>query len=228
MRARTDKMTAGRQRRFFNPRPAVCAAAAALAAVLFLTRVVSAAGQEEYSVDHVQSRIEGSIKYSVIGRYQAKFEKFDGEIFFDPAKNQLTGVNLRIDNRSLCSSYKSLDRIILSPRILHVEKYPRTLFKSKSITPADKKDEYSVTGDLTLHGVTREITFPFTAEGPFPQQDRKRILARGEWVIARKDYNMYWHSFLDKAGLIVGNHMTVDWEITAVSKPVTAPLPSLP
>ncbi|HPB68912.1 MAG TPA: hypothetical protein PKU74_08415, partial [Candidatus Omnitrophota bacterium] len=61
-----------------------------------------------------------------------------------------------------------------------------------------------------------------------PQQDRKRILARGEWVIARKDYNMYWHSFLDKAGLIVGNHMTVDWEITAVSKPVTAPLPSLP
>lgn len=216
MRARTDKMTAGGQRRFFNPRPAVCAAAAALAAALFFGPAAWA--QDEYDIDLKLSSIKGSIKYSVVGRYQAEFEKFDGKLFFDPQKNQLTGVDLRIENESIHSEYESLDKIVLSPRLMHAKKFPRTLFKSKAIVPSAKPNEYQVSGALTLHGVTKDITFPFTVEGPLEEGGQKRILAKGEWVIARKDFDMYWHSFLDKGGIVVGNHLTVDWEINAVKK----------
>ena len=174
-----------------------------------------AAAQDEYDIDPSLSKIEGSIKYSVVGRYQARFEKFDGKLYFDPQKNQLTGVDLWIDNNSLHSRFESLDRIVLSPQLLYAEKYPRTLFKSKSIVPSGNPYEYNVTGALTLHGVTKDITFPFTVEGPFNKQDNTHLLAKGVWVIARKEFNIYWHSFLDKGGILVGNHLTVDWEINA-------------
>ncbi|MFA5259749.1 MAG: YceI family protein [Candidatus Omnitrophota bacterium] len=203
-----------KRRRFFNRRPVISAVVMAAA----LSFGPAARAQDEYDIDLKLSSIKGSIKYSVVGRYQAEFEKFDGKLFFDPQKHQLTGVDLWIENGSIHSRYESLDKIVLSPRLLYVKKYPQTLFKSKSIVPSAKPNEYQVTGALTLHGITKDITFPFTVEGPLEEGGQKRILAKGEWLIARKDFNMYWHSFLDKGGIVVGNHLTVDWEINAVKK----------
>ena len=200
-----------------NRKPVMPAAAVTLAAVLCLGRM-SWAAEEEYVIDPGRSRIEGSVKYSVIGRYQTEFEKFEGTLFFDPRKNQVTGVDLRIENESIHSEYESLDKIVLSPRLMHAKKFPRTVFKSKAVALTEKPHEYQVSGALTLHGVTKDITFPFTVEGPLEEGGQKRILAKGEWVIPSKDFNMYWHSFLDKGGIIVGNHLTVDWEINAVKK----------
>ena len=174
-----------------------------------------ALAQDVYDIDPGLSRIEGSIKYTVVGRYKALFEKFDGKLYFDPEKKQLTGVDLWIENNSLRSSFESLDKIVLSPQLLHAEEYPQTVFKSKSIVPSGKPNEYDVTGALTLHGVTEDITFPFIVEGPFTDHQNTHILAKGVWVIARKDFNIYWSRFLDKGGILVGNHMTVDWEINA-------------
>ncbi len=169
---------------------------------------------EEYRIDPGPSHIKGSIKYSVVGRYHAEFNKFSGVLYYDPAQKKLVGVSLTIENASLQSRFDNLDRIVQSPRLLYVEKYPTTTFHSKSMVPVEK-NKYIVTGDLSLHGVTREISFPFSAEGPLPKDAPAGISAKGLWIIPRKDYDIYWHEILDKGGILVGNHLKVDWEIHA-------------
>ena len=168
-----------------------------------------------YRIDPQQSTIEGSIKYSVIGHYHARFRDYSGSVTFVPADMSASQVSLDIQTASLTSAFPSLDRIVHSARLLDVEQFPHTVFQSHSMTATDTAGEYQVTGDLTLHGVTKSITFPFTIEGPEQEEGRSRIRAHGVWVINRRDFGISWHPWLDKGGILVGNHMPVTWTITA-------------
>jgi len=179
---------------------------------------IPAAAQTNYTIDHHLSRIEGSIKYTVVGRYVARFDDYSGKFLFDPANLPKSSVELSIVTASIVSAHPSLDRIVRSAQLLDVKKFPLTIFKSKSIShrQEDPPNNYWVTGDLSLHGVTKEISFPFIVDGLQGDHQNRYLKARGVWVISRKDFNIYWHPFLDQGGILVGNHLVVNWEIVAM------------
>lgn len=160
------------------------------------------------------SAINGSIGYTLVGKYQAAFGQFEGEIRFNDKSEAIESVVLKINASSIQSKHPSLDRIVKSQRILDVQSFPGIIFESTDIV-SDAAGCHRATGNLTLHGVTRTISFPFSFEILRPEGAAGQLQASGTWVIPRKEYGIIWNKILDKGGIIVGNHITVDWRILA-------------
>jgi len=170
---------------------------------------------EAYKIDKSQSRIDGSIHYAVVGKYRAIFGDFGGTIYVDPGSEFIKGVELIIKTGSIKSRAPNLDDIVTSPQLLDAERYSEIIYESFDMHPDDEGRFQSV-GHLDLHGVIQRLDSPFAFEGPKQdEQGRTFVRVKGKWVFHRKDYNIIWNRFLDKGGILVGNHITVDWEIIA-------------
>ena len=88
-----------------------------------------------------------------------RFNEFDGEFYYDPAKPEASSINVVIQTASVDSNHAERDKHLRNDDFLHVDKYPEARFVSKKFDVKDA-DNAIVTGDFTLHGVTREISFP--------------------------------------------------------------------
>jgi polyisoprenoid-binding protein YceI len=100
-----------------------------------------------------------------------------------------------------------------------VAKYPDITFVSKKVIKVDT-DRLKVTGDLTIHGVTREITVD--VEGPTPEvKDPWGNFRRGATATAkinRRDFGLTWNKVLDSGGLVVGDEVNIYVEVELVRK----------
>jgi polyisoprenoid-binding protein YceI len=166
-----------------------------------------------YIIDAKESSIICSVKYSLVGTYQAHFQNASGIIYFDPKNLAKSSVMLKIETASLKSRYGTLDRLARSKRLLNAAKYPDVLFKSQQIQR--KGNQYYVTGRLSLHGISRTISFPFVLTGPVRDGKKIYLVAKGKWLIDRKKFNVIWDKHLDKGGIVVGDQITVGWSIKA-------------
>lgn len=162
-----------------------------------------------YPFGPAQARLEGSIKYTVIGRYQSAFDRFSGTLQYDPLRRRITSVVLKIAAASIHSRFPKLDRIVRSRRLLDTARYPEIVFIGRDIRPEGAG--FRVTGTLQMHGVTQEAGFTFQSIPP--EAPGGVLTARGTWVISRKDFGISWNPVLDHGGILVGNHITVDWEV---------------
>ncbi len=181
--------------------------------MLSLTVASVSRAEDGYVVNSKASNIVCMVKYTLIGKYTPSFEDFSGLIYFDPKDITKSSVYLRIQTDSIESKYATLDRLAKSTRLLDSRKYPDVIFQSKKIEK--RADGYYVTGLLTLHGVTKNFTFPFKMEGPVVQGKKSYIVAHGKWLIDRKKFNVFWDKHLDRGGIVVGDQITVDWKIKA-------------
>lgn len=155
-----------------------------------------------------ETKINGSIKYSVIGRYKAQFDAFQGSITVDERSNNIRSVYLEIEVSSIHSNCQWCDQIVRSDKLLAAEKHPKIIFKSTEIIPSVEK--YTVKGTLDLHGVIKEMNFPFAVK---INAKEKTLEVEGQWLIRRKDFKITWNQFLDQGGVLVGNFISVDWGI---------------
>jgi len=155
-----------------------------------------------------ETRIDGSIKYSVICKYKAQFSQFKGRIELDEAKRRVVSVDLEIQAATIESDCKWCDKIVRSEQLLAAAKFPMITFKSQQII--QQENGYMVKGMLDLHGEKREVSFPFQAV-----MGDNNIDIQGEWQINRKDFKIIWNKLLDQGGVLVGNYITVNWGIKA-------------
>ena len=163
----------------------------------------------EYEMVRDQSSIEASVRYTVLGRYLARFQEYDSAFYFDKKNIANSFVEFQFQTASLDSGMPRFDRIVRSARLLNARKYPQITFRSTMIQK--REYDYWVEGELDLHGVKRTLGFPFQLK----VLDDKTILASGSWKLNRKSFNILWHPVLDKGGIFVGNKITIDWQILA-------------
>lgn len=173
----------------------------------------SAFAEDPGKFDPSNAKISGWIKYSVLGRYTARFEEFEGRIHIDPSTAEITGVELKIAPASITSNCHWCDKIVKSEQLLAVSKYPAIEFKSNRMLKT--KQGYRVEGKLSMHGVTRDLQFPFKDEVISKADGTQERHIQGEWEIQRKDFGITWNKLLDKGGVIVGNVITVQWHISS-------------
>ena len=127
--------------------------------------------------------------YSVL---TGRFDKFEGEFTYDPAKPEASTVNVTIDTTSINSNHAERDKHLRSDDFLNVEKFPKATFVSKSINvDGDDKDEFDIVGDLTLNGVTKSVTIEVekVGEGKDPWGGYRAGFS-GETEIKLKDFNI--------------------------------------
>ncbi len=150
-----------------------------------------ALAQDVYRIDPVHSEISFKIRH-LLAKTSGRFAKFGGTIKVDTADISKSSVEVSIDVASINTDNAKRDEHLMSADFFDVAKYPTITFKSTSVKEV-AKGKLEVTGDFTLHGVTRKITISITNAGTGPGMKPGSVVAGfidGAVTINRNDYGI--------------------------------------
>ncbi len=157
----------------------------------FALAALPALTQDTYKIDPVHSETSFKIRH-LLAKTSGRFTKFDGTIKVDAANISKSSVEVSIEAASINTDNADRDKHLKSPEFFDVEKFPTITFTSTSVKEV-AKGKLEVTGDFTLHGVTKRITFPITNAGSQPGMKPGTVVAGfvdGAVTINRNDYGI--------------------------------------
>lgn len=183
-----------------------------VAAVLF---AVSAFAADNFIVDKNHSEATFQVRH-LVSRVSGKFDDFAGAISVDEANPAVSTVEFTIKTPSINTGVTDRDKHLRSADFFEVEKYPEISFKSTSVKPTSRKNVYDVTGNFTMHGVTKTITLPVEFLG-FIKDPRGNTRAgfSAHTVLNRKDYGIVWNRALDSGSTLLSDDVDVTVNIEA-------------
>jgi polyisoprenoid-binding protein YceI len=160
---------------------------AALAAFGLGNRPVVA---ESYTVDAVHSSVVYRVKHLGVSYAYGRFNKIEGTFAVDAADPTKSKLEFTIKTDSIDTGNQGRDGHLKGPDFFNARQFPNITFKSKSVAAAGK-DTYEVTGDLTLHGVTKEVTLKIENTGSGPGARGGKVAGlHSEFTIKRSDFGM--------------------------------------
>ncbi len=167
-----------------------------------------------WSIDPAHSEIGFSVRHLMVSKVKGRFGTFEGSITIadEPVKSS---VNVSVDMSSIDTRDENRDGHLRSPDFFETDKYPTMTFVSTDVTP--KGDDFVVTGDLTVHGVSKplELTVEFNGVGSDPWGG-KRIGFSAEGEISRKEMGIDIDMPLEGGGVVVGDKIKLTLEVEAV------------
>ena len=190
-----------------------------LIALALMIAAPLAASADTWQIDPVHTTVEFTVRHMMISNVRGLFTKVAGTITAKDSDPASVKVEATIDTSSIDTRSADRDADLKSANFLDVAKYPTMTFKSKKIDPAGT-GKWKMVGDLTLHGVTKEVTLD--VEGPTaPIKDpygNTRAGASATTKINRKDFGLAWSKVLEAGGAVVGDEVTVSIDVEAVKK----------
>lgn len=170
----------------------------------------------KWIVDSDHSVAAFSILHMMIAHVRGQFNNVAGTVYFDPQNIANSSVELTIETSSVATGIQKRDEHLKSPDFLDVDKYPEISFKSVRIGSVEG-NHASVTGDLTLHGVTRQITVDSEFSGPVkdPFGDGLSIGFTASTTINREDFGMDWNQPMEDNGIMLGREIRLDIDLEA-------------
>jgi polyisoprenoid-binding protein YceI len=173
----------------------------------------------KYTIDASHSRFGFVARHAMVTKVRGAFNEFEGTATIDGANPDNSSVQVTIAVDSIDTRNKQRDDHIRTNDFLDVATYPQITFTSTAIKHQDGND-FEVTGDLTVRGVTKSITFPLEFQGaasdPFGNE---RIGFEGSVVINRKDWGVNWNAALEAGGVLVSEKVTLEFELSAIKTP---------
>ena len=152
----------------------------------------------------------------VISKVRGAFTRWHGEVEFDPTSLQAGQVRVHIDAASIDTNEPKRDAHLRSPDFFDVEKFPELTFVSKRVE-SGSDGRYRVLGELTIHGVTREVELDtkYLGSGKDPWGN-ERVGFEARASISRKDFGLTWNQALETGGLLVGDEIEIALDLQAV------------
>jgi len=199
-------------------------AAAVALTLAFGSAAAPARAATTYVVDLAHSDVSFQIRH-MMAKVRGGFNEFTGTIVRDDANPANASVEFRIVATSIDTRNESRDKHLRSEDFFDVAKYPEITFKSTKVERASD-NLYRVTGQFSLHGVTKELVLPVTFEGE--AQDPRGALRAGISVatrISRKEYGMEWNRALNTGDLLLSDEVLVEVSIEAKQEEL-APAPT--
>lgn len=180
------------------------------------TSTATSAPVTVWKIDPAHSNAEFKVRHLMISNVKGSIKGISGELTEHATDASLSSIEANLDVSTLHTGEEQRDAHLKSADFLDVEKYPKITFKS---TKVERKgsEEYAVTGDLTIHGVTKPVTL--AVEGPTPPQKdpwgNTRIGLEATTKINRKDFGLTWNAALETGGVMVGEevHITIELEL---------------
>jgi polyisoprenoid-binding protein YceI len=194
----------------------------AFSAVLSLGLLASPAlAADTYLVDKGHSEASFQVRH-LVSKVRGRFTDFAGTISVDQAKPETSTVEFTIKATSINTDQEARDKHLRSADFFDVEKFPEITFKSSKIV-AKGKDHFDVTGTLTMHGVSKEVTLPVTALGFIKAGQQDKAGFETAVTLNRKDYGITWNRAMDAGGVMLGEDIAVAINIEANKKKEKAP-----
>jgi polyisoprenoid-binding protein YceI len=166
-----------------------------------------------WKLDPAHSHAEFKVKHMMISNVKGSFNGLSGTLTEHTTDATLSSVEASVDVATVNTGDAQRDAHLKSADFFDVEKYPTMTFKSTSVKP-NGDGGYNVTGDLSLHGQTRQQTF--VVDGPSaPGKDpwgNTRIGLSATAKISRKDFGLNWNAALETGGILVGDDVQITIE----------------
>jgi polyisoprenoid-binding protein YceI len=172
-----------------------------------------------WKLDSAHSSVGFSVKHLMVSKVRGTFKKFDGVA--------ITGENLstfaltaKVDAASLTTGDDGRDAHLRGEDFFDVETYPEILFEGTAVELTKDEDVVNLKGELTLHGVTRPVTFRVeiggVAKDPYGNM---KGAAEATTVIKRSDFGLTWNTALEAGGVLVSDEVTIFIDAQAVYEP---------
>ncbi|MCZ6801163.1 MAG: YceI family protein [Nitrospirae bacterium] len=174
-----------------------------------------------WNVDHAHSTVGFQVTHMVISKTSGKFTEYSGFIEMDSVTQKVKAIETIIQTKSVFTDHQKRDKHLRSPDFFDVEKFPTMTYRMKSYKKTG--DTFTAVGDLTLLGITKEITLVGTMNGVAKDPwGNTRAGFTGEGTINRKDYGMKFSGTLDNGGLLVGDEVTIKLEMEVIKEKLPA------
>ena len=187
-----------------------------LLSMLTVLVFAAVAQAETYAIDPTHSSVGFKVKHMMVSNVRGEFTDFEGTYTFDPDRPQDASVDVEIRVTSVDTGNEKRDDHLRSDEFFGVEEHPVMTFKSTKVV-AEGDDEYTLYGDLTIRGVTRnvalEVEFNGKVQDPWGNT-RTGFEASGE--INRKDFGVNFSATLDNGGLVVADDVEIELEIEGI------------
>jgi polyisoprenoid-binding protein YceI len=176
----------------------------------------------KWNIDSAHSLAEFSVKHMMVTTVKGRFDKVSGEVEFDEANPERSEVDVTIDTASITTRDEKRDAHLKSADFFEVEKYPTITFKSTKVEKTGN-NEFRVTGDLTLHGVTKQVVLEteYAGQGKNPWGMTVAGFS-AKTSVNRKDFGLNWNVALETGGMLVSEKVNINIEAELVAAPVTA------
>lgn len=169
-----------------------------------------------YTLDPAHTRIGFVARHAMVTKVRGSFDVFEGTAVLNGADPAASTATVTIKAASIDTRNAQRDEHLRSNDFLAMDDYPEITFVSTGARQVDDTT-FELTGDLTIKGVTNSITIPFTFEGaardPF---GNTRVGFEGSVTISRKDYGITWNAALETGGVLVGDKVVLEFEISAI------------
>jgi len=172
-----------------------------------------------WDIDPTHSQATFSVRHMMITTVRGQFKVISGHLHIDEEHPENSWVDAQIDAASIDTRDEKRDAHLRSADFFDAEKYPTLSFKSTKVERVGG-DEYKVTGDLTMHGVTKQVVFDAEYAGQSKDLygfQRAGLSAKAK--INRKDWGLNWNVGLETGGVLVSDEVKIEIDLAAVSKP---------
>jgi len=197
----------------------------------FLTRAISVtafaaalslpagAATSTWQIDPNHSAAQFAVRHLAISTVRGAFTKVSGTVQFDDKDISKSSVEVTIDAASVDTRVPDRDKDLRSDHFFEVEKYPTLTFKSTKVEQVEA-GKLKVTGDLTIHGVTKQVVLD--VEGPTASVKdpwgNQRAAANATTKINRQDFGVKWNAKMDNGGWVVGDDVAITIDVELVQK----------
>lgn len=170
-----------------------------------------------YKIDKSHSEAIFQVRH-LVTKVRGRFSDFEGTIQLDEANPEASSVEFTIQATSIDTNEPDRDKHLRSEDFFAVEQFKTITFKSKRIRKTGA-ETFEVTGDLTIRGVTKEITLPVTHLGKAKDPwGNDKVGFETEITVNRKDFGLKWNAPLETGGFLVGDDVKVSLSIQAAGQ----------
>jgi polyisoprenoid-binding protein YceI len=189
---------------------------AGLAAVLSLP---AGAATSEWKIDPQHTSAQFSVRHMAISTVRGAFSKVTGAILLDDSDITKSTVDVTIDVSTVDTREPDRDKDLRSDKFFDVAHYPSITFKSKRVQQVST-GKLKVTGDLTIHGTTKEVVLD--VEGPTPPVKdpwgNVRVAVTATTKVNRQDFGVKWNATLDNGGVVVGDDVIITIDVEMIKQ----------
>ena len=169
-----------------------------------------------WTIDPAHSHLEFAVRHLMISTVKGRFGVVEGTIRTDEATPAKADVSVTIEAASIDTREAQRDAHLKSADFFDVETFPTLTFTGGRIA-AVSGDRFTLTGDLTIHGVTREVTLDVTAEGRGKDPwGGERAGFSAHTRIKRSDFGLTWNQLLETGGFAVGDEVKITLDVELV------------
>ena len=169
---------------------------------------------QKWTVDATHTNVGFSVKHMMVSKVRGSFSGFEGSIEGNPEDLAGAKVEFKIDVATISTNNEDRDNHLRSADFFNTEVHPNISFVSTEIVKDD--DEYNIIGDMTIKGITKQVTFKAEYEGKGVNPWGVEVVAfEAKSKISRKEFDLTWNQALEAGGVLVGDDITITIDLQA-------------